>query len=315
VASAKQFISQRTRERAKRAFDGAKLAVTGTPTSREEELAESKRRLLDRERELLAREDALRARDSHLLAEIELQRGRYLELLLNCIIGAIYRDPALRGDKTYNAEVRDYGWDWPSNAHSMIGRKRMENVRELVLSVVGNNIPGDLIETGVWRGGACIFMRGILKTYGVTDRKVWLADSFAGLPKPDESNFPADKGDTFHTFEELAVSLADVRANFERYGLLDEQVCFLEGWFKDTLPSAPIERLALLRLDGDMYESTMEALTPLYPKLSPGGFVIVDDYNVVPACKQAVHDFRDANGITDSIREIDGVGVYWQRSS
>jgi O-methyltransferase len=315
VASAKQFISQRTRERAKRAIDGAKLAVAGTPTTREAELAASETRLLAREQELLSRDDTLRRREGHLLKEIEVQRDRYLQLLLSCIIGTIYRDPPLLGDKTFNAEVREYGWDWPSSAHSMIGRKRMQNVRELVESVIGNNIPGDLIETGVWRGGACIFMRGILRTYGVTDRKVWLADSFVGLPKPDESTFPADKGDTFHTYEELAVSLADVRANFERYGLLDEQVCFLEGWFKDTLPTAPIERLAILRLDGDMYESTMEALTPLYPKLSRGGFVIVDDYHVVPACKQAVHDFRDANGITDPIREIDNVGVFWQRSS
>lgn len=275
--------------RAKRVIETARLAASGVPSITEE----------------------------HLMAEVDRQREAYLRLLMSCLVGLIYRDPPLRDPdaKGFDPEVREYGWDWPSNAHSMIGKKRMQNVRDLVESVIGNGVPGDLIETGVWRGGACIFMRGILKTYGVTDRTVWLADSFEGLPPPNDAKYPQDRGDSFHTFKELAVTLEEVRDNFARYDLLDDQVKFLEGWFRDTLPTAPIERLALLRLDGDMYESTMDALTPLYPKLSPGGYVIVDDYHVVPACKQAVEDFRTARGIVDEIVEIDGVGVYWQRSS
>ena len=86
--------------------------------------------------------------------------------------------------------------------------------------------------------------------------------------------------------------LEHVKENFQRYGLLDEQVRFVKGWFRDTLPHVPIERLAVLRLDGDLYESTIQALDGLYHKLSPGGFVIVDDYGNVPACRQAVNDFR-----------------------
>jgi O-methyltransferase len=113
---------------------------------------------------------------------------------------------------------------------------------------------------------------------------------------------------------ELVVSLDDVRNNFARYGLLDDQVRFLVGWFSDTLPTAPVERLALLRLDGDLYESTIVALRSLYPKLSPGGYVIVDDWGAVPACKQAVTDFRLEAGIDDQIHEIDWTGAYWQRS-
>jgi O-methyltransferase len=101
-------------------------------------------------------------------------------------------------------------------------------------------------------------------------------------------------------------------ANFERYGLLDQQVRFLEGWFKDTLPNAPIARLAVLRLDGDMYEATMQALDALCAKVSPGGFVIIDDYHEVPACRQAVDDFRTAHGLDHEILEIDGSGVYWR---
>ena len=105
-----------------------------------------------------------------------------------------------------------------------------------------------------------------------------------------------------------------VRANFARYGLLDEQVHFLKGWFKDTLPIAPIERLAVARLDGDMYESTMDAIEALYPKLQPGGFLIMDDYGAVPACKQATEDYRERCGIREPIVPIDWTGVYWRKT-
>ena len=170
------------------------------------------------------------------------------------------------------------------------------------------------METGVWRGGASIYMRGVLAAYGVTDRIVWLADSFSGLPKPNESDYPADKDLDLSGIEYLSVSVDEVRHNFERYYLLDDQVRFLVGWFKDTLPNAPVERLAVLRLDGDLYESTMDALGSLYPKLSTGGFLIVDDYGEIAACAKAVNDYREAHGVTDQIIEIDHDGVYWRKS-
>jgi hypothetical protein len=198
----------------------------------------------------------------------------------------------------------------------MIGMERMANLRHCVEEVLAMGVPGDLIETGVWRGGATIFMRGILKAHGVQDRRVWVADSFEGLPRPDVAKYPADTGDQHHTYNALlGVSLEQVKSNFERYGLLDEQVCFLKGWFKDTLPEAPIEKLAILRLDGDMYESTMDSLTHLYPKLSVGGFLIVDDYGIEsPGCLQAVEDYRQAHQILEPIQRIDWGGVFWQRS-
>lgn len=243
-------------------------------------------------------------------------RHQYLQLMMNCLTGSIYDDPPLKamGSGQFNAELREYGWDWPSKAHSMIGRRRMNNVRALAENVIFSGVPGDFIETGVWRGGACIYMRAILQTYGVLNRRVWLADSFEGLPPPDPKAYPADAGDAFHTYSDLAVSLDVVKQNFAKYNLLDDQVMFLKGWFKDTLPTAQIERLALLRLDGDMYESTMDALRHLYDKLSPRGFVIVDDYRVVAGCREAVDDFRKLRGIDDLIEEIDGVGVFWQKT-
>jgi O-methyltransferase len=157
-------------------------------------------------------------------------------------------------------------------------------------------------------------MRGVLKAYGDTERTVWVADSFEGLPQPDPERYPADAGDRLWTWPQLAVSVDQVKGNFERYGLLDDRVRFLVGWFKDTLPAAPIERLAVLRLDGDLYESTMDGLRALYHKVSPGGFVIVDDYGAMPGCREAVEDFRTEAGITEPIEQIDWTGVFWRRA-
>jgi hypothetical protein len=213
-----------------------------------------------------------------------------------------------------NPEDRLNGKDWPLHAESMIGYKRLSNVQDCVINVINNNIEGDLIETGIWRGGTVIFMRGILKAYGITDRTVWAADSFEGLPRPDPGKYSADKDDKLYSFDELRVSLETVKENFKKYGLLDDQVQFLKGWFKDTLPAAPIRKLALLRLDGDMYESTMDALTHLYPKLSSGGYIIIDDWGVIEACRLAVQDYRREHRITEEIIPIDEDGVYWQKS-
>jgi O-methyltransferase len=197
----------------------------------------------------------------------------------------------------------------------MIGLPRLNNLQFCVETALRDGVEGDFIETGVWRGGACIFMRGILKAYGENDRAVWVADSFEGLPPPDVQGFPADRGDKHHKYKELAVSLDEVKQNFERYSLLDGQVRFLRGWFKETLPSAPINSLAVCRLDGDMYESTMEALESLYPKVSKGGFLIVDDYGAVKGCQLAVDEFREKHGIVDDMAVIDWSGVYWRRTN
>jgi O-methyltransferase len=215
--------------------------------------------------------------------------------------------------KPYLPEDREIGHDTPSRADSMIGLRRMDNLHSCVQTVIEDQVPGDLIETGVWRGGASIFMRAVLKAYGNTSRKVWVADSFQGLPSPDTARYPADAVDSYEGL--LSAGVDQVRHNFERYGLLDDQVEFLVGWFKDTLPEAPIESLAVLRLDGDMYESTWQAIEALYPKLSPGGFCIVDDYRShASQCGLAIDDYRRANGITDEIVEIDPNGSFWRKT-
>jgi len=214
-----------------------------------------------------------------------------------------------------NLTERAEGRDWPADAETMIGLKRLDNLHFCIQQVLREGIPGDFIETGVWRGGACIFMRAALQAYGDTSRTVWVADSFEGLPKPD-GRYSQDSGDRhWKKSEVLGIPLEQVQANFSRYGLLDDRVRFLKGWFKDTLPSAPIEKLAILRLDGDMYASTMDSLVNLYPKLSPGGYIIIDDYSEIATCSQAVDDFRRTHSITTPLTPIDSCAVYWKKSS
>jgi O-methyltransferase len=221
--------------------------------------------------------------------------------------------PLSMGKTPFGKRIRELGLDWPTDAETMIGMRRLTSLQQCVETVITERVPGDLVECGVWRGGACILMRAVLSAYGDKTRRVWLADSFAGVPPPDAEHFAIDKWSQLHRFAPvLAVSESEVRANFQRYGLLDDQVRFLPGWFKDTLHDAPIERIAVLRLDGDLYESTIQALDGLYPRLSPRGFCIIDDYNLA-ACRQAVTDYRAEHGITAEIVDIDGSGVYWRK--
>lgn len=243
---------------------------------------------------------------------------RYLDLMKRILLNTIYQDPRIdpgAQSRPFDPEERRLGRDWPRDAHTMIGRVRLDNLEQCCRTVISERVPGDFFEAGVWRGGAAIFMRAVLAAFADDERRVILADSFRGLPPPDPERYPADKGDALFTFEALAVSLEQVRENFDRYGLLDERVVFLEGWFKDTLPAAPVDHIAVLRLDGDMYESTWQALEALYDKVSPRGFVIVDDYGCIPACAQAVTDFRSQRGIEDPIMPIDWTGVYWRKRS
>jgi hypothetical protein len=183
-------------------------------------------------------------------------------------------------------------------------------------------VQGDLIETGVWRGGAVIFMRAVLKAHGITSRRIWVADSFEGLPKPDPERYPleakAQSGPVMQKlYRNFAAGLDEVKQNFAAFGLLDGQVEFLKGWFKDTLPTAPIDKLALIRLDGDFYESTIDCLRYLYDHLSLGGYVIVDDYGVDTwtYCRKAVDEFRLERGIEDPIIWVDSQCSYWRRTS
>jgi len=201
---------------------------------------------------------------------------------------------------------------WPPRAHTMIGMKRLDNLQYCIEDVIKNDIKGDFIETGVWRGGSCIFMKMMLKINNVLNKNVWVADSFKGIPKPDGKKFPLDAGDTLHTEDELRISLNKVKDNFKKYNMLDSEVKFLEGNFATTTKNPPFNDLSILRLDGDLYGSTWDVLENLYDKLSKGGYLIIDDY-YLPTCRAAVNDFRKKHDIKEPIIPIDWTGIYWKK--
>jgi O-methyltransferase len=261
-------------------------------------------------------------------------RDRYLDLLARCLTGMVYDDPpidpwhgvlrdavgravnpAVVGPGSYTVEsgaydpvVREAGRDWPKTAATMIGLRRLITLREQIEAVIRDGVPGDLLEAGVWRGGAVIFMRAVLDGIGANERRVFAADSFAGLPPPETLQ---DGRDPHAGFGPLTATLDEVKANFARFGLFDERVVFLPGWFKDTLPG-PIGPLALLRLDGDMYGSTMDVLTACYDRLSPGGYCVIDDFNLPPV-QQAIRDFRRARDLHIDPQVIDRNGIFWRK--
>jgi O-methyltransferase len=249
---------------------------------------------------------------------------RYLSLLKLCLLGlavphphsAWHREDLSLGVAPLhpdNLEARLEGRDWPLEGYTMIGMKRLENVQACVEDVLANEVPGDLIEAGVWRGGAAMLMRALLRLHSVDDRAVFVADSFEGLPSPDPESFPFDSGSRIHEIDFLSVSLEDVKSNFQRFGLLDDQVRFVKGWFRDTLPSLSDATWSVIRLDGDMYESTMVSLEALYPNLSPGGYVIIDDFHFIRPCQRAVMHYREAHGIDEEMQQVDWNAAYWQK--
>lgn len=257
-------------------------------------------------------------------ADESTQRARalYLDLLEKSVCNAIIgespiemRIARLWRRLRHPYSTRHGAFSWPARAHTMIGRTRLRNLRELAEATIRDGIPGDYIETGAWRGGACILMRGVLAAYDIRDRQVFCADSFEGLPRPNPRKYPADKRDRLFAFEDLAISEEQVRRNFAAYDLLDDQVVFLKGLFKETLPGLRPRSFALLRLDGDMYESTFDALFHLYDLLSPGGFVIVDDYGVLKSCRAAVHDYVDGRGLRVDMQKVDHAAVWWRKPS
>lgn len=268
-------------------------------------------------------------------------RELYLDLLKRCLLNAVYghaevdmRPPfrqlasiwnvgawlfrrcglVLARLGSFDAHVRAEGLDWPPFAHTMVDLKRLDNVQWCVEQVLQTDDARERVRSPDNAFGIAISLQNSPHRNG---RSSAPDAGFHKVPRdrPNPEKYPADGGDDHHAYPDLAVSLVEVQRNFALYGLLDDRVRFLEGWFADTLPNAPVERIAVLRLDGDMYESTINALAFLYPKLSIGGYCIIDDYGAVPGCRCAVEDYRREHGIVEAMRPIDWTGVFWKRES
>jgi hypothetical protein len=299
-------------------------------------------------------------------------KALYLDVVKRAVANILYEDvPSWIFDREahkitaadrFHLERRVTGEDGPTAAHTMIGMKRLDNIQFCLENVLNNNVPGDVIETGVLAGGATIFMRAILKAHKDTQRRVFVCDSFMAQPTtpapkiaqwalktaaslPDKAwqrqlfhvlqavnpvkSLPNAKNPSdelvgyvmqiLQNGDKMAMptrdtSLDGVKSNFARYGLLDDQVVFVKGYFSETLPQLDADALSVIRLDGDLYESTMDALKCLYPKLSRGGFCIIDDFSALTDCRNAVEDYRLEHGIDDPIQAIDYQAVFWQKS-
>lgn len=174
----------------------------------------------------------------------------------------------------------------------------LDLVQHAIVEIIDTNVPGDLLEAGVWRGGLAILMAATLRAYGQRGQRIlYAADSYAGIPIVDH-----DQGVNQWT-ERYDVSRDEVENNFLRYGLLDEGVVFLEGLFNETLREGLPERLSLIHADGDAYDSTMDVLRAAYPRLSVGGYVIIDDFHL-PGCRDAVIEYRKERNITEPILPV-----------
>lgn len=158
--------------------------------------------------------------------------------------------------------------------------------------VIDEGIPGDLVECGVFCGAQCAAMARAVMDAGVTNRKVYLFDSFQGIPAPgphDNDMRPLLESAT----EPVSMQTeAQVRGHMQKWGIDESLLVFRPGWFKDTVPLADMEAIALLRLDGDLYDSTKVCMEHLYPRLSVGGWCIVDDWNLDGA-RKAVEEAVD----------------------
>ena len=159
----------------------------------------------------------------------------YLDLLKRCLSNVIYQDPStLLGEaRPFDLASRVEGRDWPDQAHTMIGLQRLDNLHFCVEDALARGVPGDLMETGVWRGGAAILMRAILKVNGVTDRLVWAADSFEGLPPPDPAKYPLDTN-LNSPVQEMAVARSGQRNSTVHRSTTRAFI----GMVQRTLPSA-----------------------------------------------------------------------------
>jgi hypothetical protein len=208
------------------------------------------------------------------------------------------------------------GTDWPLNGLTMIGLRRLDDLQRCVESVVADGVPGDLIEAGVWRGGASILMRATLDTLGADDRTVWVADSFQGFPQPESASEDHELELHMSAIDYLAPPLDEVRGYFARFGCADG-VEFAPGFFEETMATLRGRQWSVIRLDADSYKATRLALQALYTGLAVGGYLIVDDYYHlhIDVCRRAVDDFRREHGIAEPLERIDSTGARWRRES
>lgn len=195
--------------------------------------------------------------------------------------------------------------------YTMVRNKNLLNLYRLAQAVNAAGVPGDFVECGVWNGGSSAMVNAGFRDSG-RPRASWLFDSFEGLPPPGENDGPEERR---HYFEGMNKgSIYRVRQIFTGLGLPLDRVRFVKGWFEETLPHAEVERIALIHIDADWYDSVLTVLERLYDRVSPGGYVVFDDYGYWEGCDRAAHDFLTARGLPLSLlKPVGSMGAYFQK--
>jgi cephalosporin hydroxylase len=225
------------------------------------------------------------------------------------------RDPArhmqkemreLQASRRVGAIISGDGQAPPGIAYTTMGRERLDHLEHCLDTIRGELVKGDLVECGAGRGGGAIFLRGYLEAFEMQNRDVWVADPFSAAPPP------AEETDSATARLNLKGDLNIVRDAFARFELLDERVRFLQGPFDSTLADAPIEKVALLRVDGSAAQSADTVLEALYDKIPLGGFVVIDSYGS-EGCREAIDAFRERRGVDEALERVGWGSVSWRK--
>lgn len=180
---------------------------------------------------------------------------------------------------------------------TLVGLERSYALYKAVQYIIKNHIQGDFVECGVWRGGSCMLMAYTLLESGITDRKIWLYDTFAGMPQPGEKDGEAEKEEWLkHQLSEEKSSWClgeedDVKRNMLNTGYPADKINFIKGKVEETIPQHIPGEIALLRLDTDWYVSTKHELKNLYPFLKKGGILLIDDYGAWEGARKATDEY------------------------
>lgn len=223
------------------------------------------------------------------------------------------RDPLFVADSALRTVMQ--GWDRISpsefssvyrqvRTHTMCSNARLRGLYRAVRYVVSHEIPGDVVECGAARGGSAALMVLTLQRLGAR-RKIWLFDTFEGLPAPTANDPDFELADLFTGT--CVGTLDEVRELFHRLNLTQDAE-FVKGLFQHTLPVTPISHIALLHIDGDWYESVKVCLDQLYDKVVPGGVIQFDDYGYWQGARRAVDEFFEQRGIPTALQRLDYSG-------
>ncbi|MFT3908924.1 MAG: TylF/MycF/NovP-related O-methyltransferase [Ferruginibacter sp.] len=200
--------------------------------------------------------------------------------------------------------------------YSMAGVERMFSLYTAVNYILSNNIKGDFVECGVWRGGSAMMIAKVLLSHNITDRKIFLYDTFEGMTAPTTEDVSTTGVDATTMLEQNKFSkdsrvwcyadLNDVQKNMRSTGFSQEKIVYVKGKVEETIPgNMPNENIALLRLDTDWYESTKHELIHLFPKLQIKGVLIIDDYGHWEGCKKAVDEYFEEHKINMLLNRVD----------